>query len=300
MEQGSQNKNAFHLAGVVPVAGQPLGFNFPWHDCLQPIAEDYLAVERAVLECAYAGCETIWVVCHNEMQPLIKHRLGDYVQDPVWAYRSLSPIPTDEQKLIPIFYVPVHPKDRDKRDCLAWSVLYGANSAHWTCRTLSKWVIPDRFYAAFPYGVYPPEIVKEHRRHISSEKGFFLSSENLTVKDNEYLGFTFDAEDFILCRKKLREEATGIKIPGKKELTNEKLPIEKRWSARFFSLDKVFEYVKMGEVLMVETSWYYNIDNWDKLCLYLGSEERKLISKPSERFINRRFTVHGITLEQND
>ena len=53
----------FHLAGVVPVASQPLDFNFPWHDCCMPIAPNYLAVERAVVECAYAGCETIWIVC---------------------------------------------------------------------------------------------------------------------------------------------------------------------------------------------------------------------------------------------
>ena len=44
MEKGIQNINSFHLAGIVPVAGQKLDFNFPWHDCLQPINKDYLAV----------------------------------------------------------------------------------------------------------------------------------------------------------------------------------------------------------------------------------------------------------------
>ena len=77
-----------HLAGVVPTAGQPLDFNFPWHDCLQPIGPDYLAVERAVLECAWAGCDTIWVVCHDDMKPLIRHRLGEYVEDPVYIKRK--------------------------------------------------------------------------------------------------------------------------------------------------------------------------------------------------------------------
>ena len=37
MEKGIQNINSFHLAGIVPVAGQKLDFDFPWHDCLQPI-----------------------------------------------------------------------------------------------------------------------------------------------------------------------------------------------------------------------------------------------------------------------
>ena len=82
--------SGFHLAGIVPIAGQSLDFDMPWHDSLMPIAQNYLAVERAVVECAYAGCETIWVVCHDDMQPLIRHRLGDYAQDPVWVNRHFE------------------------------------------------------------------------------------------------------------------------------------------------------------------------------------------------------------------
>ena len=59
MDEKVQSTYSFHLAGIVPVAGQDLGFGFPWHDSLMPIAQDYLAVEHAVLSCAYAGCETI-------------------------------------------------------------------------------------------------------------------------------------------------------------------------------------------------------------------------------------------------
>ena len=87
---------SFHLAGIIPVSGQDLGFNMPWHDCLMPVAQNYLAVERAVVECAYAGCETIWVVCHDDMQPLIRHRLGDWVSDPVWEYRLRSRFPSQK------------------------------------------------------------------------------------------------------------------------------------------------------------------------------------------------------------
>ena len=143
MEKGIQNINSFHLAGIIPVAGQKLDFNFPWHDCLQPIAQDYLAVERAVWECACAGCETIWIVCHNDMQPLIRYRLGDYVQDPLWTNKVRLQMPQEGERPIPIHYVPIHPKDRDKRDCLGWSVLYGALTAYWLSRTISQWVSPD-------------------------------------------------------------------------------------------------------------------------------------------------------------
>ena len=80
-----------HLAGIIPVAGQPLDFNFPWHDCLQPIGKNYLAIERSALECAFAGCDTIWIACNDDMQPLIKSRIGDYVQDPVYIFREHDP-----------------------------------------------------------------------------------------------------------------------------------------------------------------------------------------------------------------
>jgi hypothetical protein len=73
----------FHLAGIVPVTGAPLDFNLPWHDSLIPVAQDYLAIEHAVYECACAGVNTIWVVCKEGTTPLIRHRLGDWVHDPV-------------------------------------------------------------------------------------------------------------------------------------------------------------------------------------------------------------------------
>ena len=46
-----KNKTHVNLAGIVPVAGQPLDFNFPWHDSLMPIGHNYLAVEKAVFDC---------------------------------------------------------------------------------------------------------------------------------------------------------------------------------------------------------------------------------------------------------
>ena len=144
----------FHLAGIVPVAGQDLEFNMPWHDCMMPIAPDYLAIEKSIVACAYAGCETIWVVCNQDTQPLVRHRLGDYILDPVWAFRKFEKRANDFQKLIPIFYVPIHPNDRDKRDCLSWSVLYGAHMSSKISKSMSKWLAPNMYFVDFPYGMY--------------------------------------------------------------------------------------------------------------------------------------------------
>jgi len=265
-----------HLAGVIPVAGQPLDFNFPWHDCLQPIGPDYLAVERAVLECAYAGCETIWLVCHDDMQPLIKKRLGDFVQDPVYIHREFDRGNlADNKRQIPIYYVPIHPRDRERRDCLAWSVLYGANTAHYISKNISKWTLPDKFYIAFPYGVYDIKFLREHRKAISSDQGFFLSWNGQTVKDNHYLGFCFTPEEFKEYRRHLRQTATGGYYKAEEgELPSEKLPIEERYSARFFSLDNVFGIGDTNGAKIVRIHDYYNIDSWEGLRAYLGSDHR--------------------------
>ena len=219
IEEGTQNIDAFHLAGIVPVAGQPLDFNLPWHDCLMPIAHNYLAVEHAIQECAMAGCETIWIVCHNDMQPLIRHRVGEWVLDPGAPTTGL--FASDYERRIPVFYVPIHPKDRYKRDCLGWSVLYGALTAYHMSKALSKWVIPDKFYAAFPYGVYPLDIVKANRSKFSTGKTHCLTYNGKSIKTGHHLGFTFGAEDFKECRRIIRKESTyawneeGKRIPLK-------------------------------------------------------------------------------------
>ena len=267
IESGPQNINNFHLAGIVPVAGQKLDFDFPWHDCLQPIGKNYLAIERAVWESVCAGCETIWIVCHDDMQPLIRHRLGDYAQDPRRHNMPRKSFPVEHERVIPIYYVPIHPRDRDKRDCLSWSVLYGALTAYWLSKTISKWVVPDKYYAAFPYGVYDPEILLPLRKKISNKKPFYVSFENKNIKNNEYLGFTFDASDFKEARRIIRKKGTG-EFPHYD--AKKRIPVEERWSARFFELDKVFTCVKMEDI-DIEPPWYYNISNWEGLKTYLGS-----------------------------
>tara|TARA_A100001515_G_scaffold104830_2_gene85549 strand:+ start:9928 stop:10806 length:879 start_codon:yes stop_codon:yes gene_type:complete len=273
IETGAQNTNAFHLAGIVPVAGQELEFKFPWHDSLMPLSVDYLAVERAVCECAAAGCETIWIVCHKDMQPLIRHRLGEWVYDP--ASLGQGPYPAERKRRVPIFYVPIHPKDRYKRDCLGWSVLYGALSAYHISRKMSKWVIPDKYYTAFPYGVYPIESVREHRTKISSKEKFYLTHAGESVKLGKYLGFTFDGEDFKRCRQIVREKGSVLLGDDGK-----RLPLHERYSARFFPLDVVFEGLDLTTANSAQVDWYHQIDDWQGYKTYIGSNDVNEMTRP--------------------
>ena len=162
---------------------------------------------------------------------------------------------------------------------------------------MSKWVVPDMYYASFPYGVYPLEILRQHRKQISSSKRFILSYENQTVQQGHYLGFTFDGEDFKRFRRDLRKNATGVHVPGK-GMTREKLPVEKRWSARFFPLDKVFKSVILEEAKVIELPWYHKIDNWNSYCDFLASPERTAINKPYKKILSyKEFNGVGIDEE---
>lgn len=294
IQETLKNPRAFHLAGVIPVAGRKLDFEMPWHDALMPIAPNYLAVERCVTECAYIGCETIWIVCNDDIEPLIRHRLGDYIEDPVWVKRLSV---TERGKRIPIFYVPIHPNDRDKRDCLAWSVIHGALVATKVSRNISRWTAPDSYYVSFPYGVYPVEFLQTLRTDASSEHGLTLRYLNKTFNENEYLAFTFDAIELRKMKNLVLREGTGIKKPGNPLEENVKLPVEKRYSARFFSLDKVFKpvYNSGQSRTFAEPLFYYNIDSWDGYKQYLASEESTMIIKPEREIMAyREFNPIGV------
>jgi hypothetical protein len=282
IEAGKGNKTSYHLAGIVPVAGMSANINLGLPNCMVMIADNYTAIEHAVIQCAYAGCETIWIICNDDVAPIIKHTLGDFVEDPVYRNRTMSRFPSEERQQVPIYYVPVHPKDRDKRDCYGWSVLHGALSAYHISRQMSKWIIPDRFFVAFPTGIFDTEILRNSRKQISSSTGFYLSYRKKTIRDGIPLCFTFDAEDFKRFRRDVREKGTGGWYAPKEgeKYPSKRLPVEKRYSARHFSLDIVFGSAIMEEANKIEVPWFHPLEDWDQYRKFLASKEALYIERP--------------------
>lgn len=295
-EIARQKKLNFHLAGIVPVAGLPLDFKMPWHDSLMPIAPDYLAVERAIYECGMAGCETIWVVCHKETTPLIRHRLGDYILDPTINFSVLRRYHTrceERLKRIPIYYLPIHPKDRNIRDGLTWSVIYGYKKAYHVSRSFSRWATPSKYYVAFPYGVYSPSFVREARKTISSKQSiFFRTPDGRTAKDGAFAGFSFDTYEYSEYRKSFLDAETRKWKNGKWEdgkFTGEKLPPEERYNGDKIPIEKFLEKADLKNKSVFDLQWHYDISSWDKYCLYLSSKERNYIKRPSFGFSYTEF-----------
>ncbi len=271
-----------HMAGVIPVANLDCDFGFVWHDCLQPIGPKYTAVERAVVECGQAGCNSIWVVCNEDMQPLIRHVLGEYVYDPKKVRR------TTFRRVIPIYYVPIHPKDWWKRDSYGWSILWGALQAFRISERMSRWITPKRYYVAFPYGLYDPYLVRPFRVLLKQQcdnNQVFLRHNGKTIRDGEYLGFSFDAKDWSRYYRTIRDNSTDSRPRG-----------DERFTGRFFPLDFIFSTaaIEDPENTVLELPWYYRIDSWAGLKRFYQSDHE--LERPSTELLSyREFAELGMT-----
>lgn len=270
MELIDKNNRIQHLAGIVPIGGQPLEFKMPWEDCLMPIAPDYLAVERAIYQCAIAGCETIWLVGHMGTQPIVKNRIGDIIIDPCTVSNYANRL--KKAKEISIYYVPIHPRDRSKRDCLGWSVLYGADRAFRISKFISKWIAPEKFFCSFPYGIVPDESLIDNRNLLSTKGNNIFSYNGLSIKDNIHLPFTFDANDFFRCR--------DIIIHKQAEEWSNK-------SARFYDLKTVFKGVDTSASTVIDLPWFYDLGSWEGYRNYISSEQSKVLKKQNFLFRSR-------------
>jgi hypothetical protein len=265
-----------HLAGIVPVSGLKSDFNMPWHESLMPLGPNYLAVERAVAECAYAGCDTIWIVCSDDVSPLIRYQIGEKIQDPVYSYRHFETNKNDVKKPIRIYYVPLAVKDINKRDNLAWSAIFGAQIANKILGSLSVHTEPDRFYISWPYGYYDPWLLRTYRKLLVNEH-VVLVHKNETVKQNKYLAFTIDIDQIKLLIKESITTSSGLWREKGNE--KEKLSLEERYSYKNFGLNKVFNSLDFSNYKRIQIEDYTPIDTWLNYCKFISKHEE--IKKPS-------------------
>jgi hypothetical protein len=274
----------FHLAGIVPVASTlKADFKMILPDVLMPLAPDFTIIENAILTAAYAGCETIWVVMETKTIPIFKEKLGEWVRDPICDFGMYY---KGKERRIPIVYVPVNPNDFLKRESLPWSIVMGVNTAYKVTKNLTRWVTPDCYFISFPFGVVDHKIIRENRRKISSKNRFYCSYQGKTVKDGEYLPFTFFLKDFIRYKNYFKDnevmkyDTMNFSIYGKE---NWKLiPLKERYTGRYFNIKDIFSIAEITEEdTVVEFPWYFNIDNWEGYCQLLGHEGRKTFKRPS-------------------
>ena len=102
-----------------------------------------------------------------------------------------------------------------------------------------------------------------------------------TVRDGLYLPFSFTPEDWLLFRRQLNENNTG----GDKNL-----PIHERWSAKHFTLDKIFKHDTISIDKKVTIENYHALDSWDELRDFYKSDTK--IHKMSKN-MNKPYRMKG-------
>jgi hypothetical protein len=253
---------AKHLAGIIPLANFKENFKLPYDSFMLPFQEDFTLIQKSVFECAMAGCSTIWIVANDDLAPIVKKHIGEWVYDPVYFWDNYVDNRIVQRRVhIPIYYVPILPKDRDRRDSYGWSALFGMHSAWWVSYRISKWVVPKKYFVSFPHSAYNFWSLREHRKNLhNTAKNFFFTHEEKTVKDNLPIPFTMRGDDFIQCRRSINKLTTkGHYSLEEGETFHDlrKLPLEQRWSARHFDLATVFDKVEEQDCFREELGWFY-------------------------------------------
>ena len=243
-----------HVAGIIPLAGFETDLKmFPQHPSLTPIGENYVAIERSLVECAYAGCKTIWVVVDDEWQPIIRDRLGEFIPDPITLNKAaFTRFPSEHYKHIPIFYVPISPKDKDKRDSFAWSIVHGCLSSFITSSRISKWASPDKYYVSSPYAVYDPTYL--------SIRGAVRDSQVLMVGDASSNVINFGHLGFAFGPKEYKDIVYGAKA-NKNSFR----------SYRHMAVEELFSPLLQKEVAFCNIREYNKISSWKHYKEYLQS-----------------------------
>ena len=101
---------AKHLAGIIPLANFDDNYKLPYNSFLLPIQNDFTLIQKSVFECAMAGCSTIWIVANDDLAPLVKKHIGEWVYDPVYFWDNYKQSYCQRRTHIPIYYVPILPK----------------------------------------------------------------------------------------------------------------------------------------------------------------------------------------------
>lgn len=192
MKTGTRGPRAAHLAGLVPTLGT-YKLGFPWQDDLMPIGDRYTLLDRAVEECAWAGCETIWIVGSPETQPIVRRHVGEWVVDK----GSDGKYGTEKR---PIYYVACC--DAPWNASQLGKIMFGAYVAYQASDSMSHWLWPAWYYVAFVDRVYNPSFNPTERAEIC-EFGSYIENGG---------GFTFNAEKWCEIRDNI--ERRGIKAVG--------------------------------------------------------------------------------------
>ena len=274
------------MPAIIPVAGMHTEFGMEWDASLVPVGPNYTAIEATVYECLHAGCSSIWIVANDDVAPLLRHRLGEVATDIDSIQRgTFVKFGQTKHLEVPIYYVPIHPKHRDKVDNYAWSVIYGANVCYWIQTKFSRWVRPDQYYVSFPMGMMDPKEVLECRSLLRKSAPFYFSHNGKTVKDGLPLSFVIDPEEWRRAKHTITTNASVWRAPDDGGIPTEKLPPEEQLVSLGYGLEDVFGDGPEGTTQEMKS--FYDLTTWSGYGKFISSELGKRTKRPNTNTMYR-------------
>ena len=274
------------MPAIIPVAGMDTEFGMEWDASLVPVGPNYTALEATVYECLHAGCTSIWIVANDNVAPLLRYRLGEVATDIDSIQRgTFAKFGQTKHIEVPIYYVPIHPKHRDKVDNYAWSVIYGANVAYWIHTKFSRWTQPNQYYVSFPMGMMDPKEVLEHRSILRKNSPFYFAYNGKTVKDGLPLSFVIDPHEWRRAKRIITTNSSYYKAPPVGEMPSEPLPAEERYVSLAYNLADVFGDAPEGTVQ--EMNSFYDLTSWPGYVKFISSELGERTKRPNTNTMYR-------------
>ena len=162
-------------------------------------------------------------------------------------------------------------------------------------------MIPSKYYVSFPHGYFPAYQLREHRKIINSKKNCYITSHGCSVKDNNFMSFTFGKDDWLEFRRVIRT-GTGYRMPGSKPEDNLLLDQSEMWSARYFGVEKVFEPLDLEQSHEIKVENYFNIRSWEEYVDFLSASRGFTIKRPSKSILigSRANAACGDYLEDDE
>ena len=276
------------MVGIIPLDGFRNNWNLPYAPFFSQIGEGITLIDNAVLQCAFAGCRQIFILCKEQDVKLLKKTFGEWVEDPNWWWREVTKTPESFRVQIPIYYIRMSEKDKRQRGSAAWAIISAAKTANRLASFASKWTAATRFFVTFPWTGVPFWDFKEHRAVTGRNKKFFFSYEGKSAWEGEYLPFSFEQEDLrklksnFMKKNTLNNRAIADYDPNTSSWF-ERLPLEQQRSGRFFTIEQLLEPINKNKYVDLEMKRYYNVFTWHGLRQAISNLDD--LRRPKSRYI---------------
>lgn len=276
----SKFRLAKHLAGIIPIGTRATtNYGAPWHESLTLLAPKYTAIHRAVAECARIGCDSIWIVSPFTLQPLVREVVGEFVRERKRISYSLDGSLASHKRAtdVPIYYLGMPKEAAYVGEGQGYAILFGARKIDYIVHTTSEYLSPDKFWIAFPHGVYEHRFLDRLQKVVRrTDCNLFLSYDSDTIRDGKPMGFSLKTTDISGLVAYYRKDHFYRNLHSFEYQSRYRLFMRER--QKRVTLEDVFKYltIEPDRDIVLELPWYSQIEKFEGYRQYMSTNAKLL------------------------